>query len=70
MQKEIYIDTTGRVVNATDWEGKANEIIAKLDEEVFNKISDEDVYGEKKDFYGNVIKWKKAVKFVKCTTLA
>lgn len=62
MQKEIYIDTTGRVVNETDWEGKANEIIAKLDEEVFDKISDEDVYGEKKDFYGNVIKWKKAIK--------
>lgn len=43
MRKQIIIDGEN-IVNSTDWEAKSKEIIAKLDEELFDKLSEDDSY--------------------------
>lgn len=43
MPKQLILDGE-KIINATDWEEKANHIIAKLDEELFDKLSEDDSY--------------------------
>ena len=43
MPKEIIFDGE-KIINATDWKAKSEDIIAKLDAELFNKISEDDSY--------------------------
>lgn len=43
MQKELIFDGE-TLINSTDWKAKAEHIIARLDEELFDKLSEDDSY--------------------------
>lgn len=61
MQKQIIIEDE-RIVNSTDWEGKSKEVIARLDEELFNTLHPDDGYDITYDKFGNEIRKKRTVK--------
>lgn len=54
MSKELILEKDGRIVNSTDWKSKAEDVIAKLDTELFNEIYDDDLYDYKYDKDGNL----------------
>ena len=53
MPKEIIIDGEN-IINATDWKAKSEHIIAKLDEELFDRITEDDLYNYRYDKDGCV----------------
>ena len=62
MPNKIIIDGE-KIVNSTNWAGKAQEVIEKLDNELFSTINYEDMYAKKYDKDGNEIaRVKRAVK--------
>ncbi|MGN0960582.1 MAG: hypothetical protein ACI4PF_00115 [Christensenellales bacterium] len=62
MPKKIIIDDD-QIVNSTDWEGKANKIIAKLGETLFNKLDEQQTIIDEET--GETKPIKKANKFAK-----
>lgn len=58
MPKEVIIDN-GRVVNATDYKAKSEEIIAELEEQLFKDFTQENTTTTIIDKEGNVKKYKK-----------
>ena len=54
MPKEIIIDGEN-IINATDWKAKSEHIIARLDEELFDKIYDDDLYDYKYNKDGDLM---------------
>ena len=63
MPKAIIIETNGEIINSTDWKAKSEDVIKKLQEDVFSKINPEDSYVYRYDSYGNVtFKTKRALK--------
>lgn len=53
MSKELIFDGE-TLINATDWKAKSEHIIAKLDEELFDRICDDDLYNYRYDRDGCV----------------
>ena len=53
MPKELIFDGE-TLINATDWKAKSEHIIARLDEELFSKITDDDLYNYRYDRDGCV----------------
>lgn len=53
MPKELIFDGE-TLINATDWKAKSEHIIAKLDEELFDRICDDDLYNYRYDKDGCV----------------
>ena len=58
---EIIIDDE-EIINSTDWKAKAENIIERLDEELFAGLTEESSYDTTYDRFGNEKKTKKRVK--------
>lgn len=60
--KEIILDENGNPIqNSVNYENKRKEIEKELSERLFDKIGHEDIYEEKVDQQGNLIKKKRKV---------
>lgn len=53
MAREIILDGNN-IINATDWKAKSEDVIAKLNAELFDTIYDDDLYDFKYDKDGNL----------------
>lgn len=53
MAREIILDGD-KIINATDWKAKSEDVIAKLNADLFDTIYDDDLYDYKYDKDGNL----------------
>ena len=58
MPKEIILDGE-KIINATDWEAKSKDIIAKLDADLFDNIDENDLYEHHYSKDGDLLHKKK-----------